>query len=183
MKKLNQYVAWCVLGILGIAYSGFHFFPVLAQQAASTEVVVSIAQCADGIDNDGDSLIDYPADPGCTSAVDDDETDPVVPPPATSTPWGGGTVYPTGTEPWNRPADTVPSDLPLFPPPPPQQSLPAEILRTCDFNGDNRCNLIDLSILLYFAQQPMPQAARYDLNDDGVIDIIDFSILLYYWSD
>ena len=31
-------------------------------------------QCDDGIDNDGDGLIDYPADPGCTSSSDDDET-------------------------------------------------------------------------------------------------------------
>ncbi len=31
-------------------------------------------QCNDGIDNDGDGLIDYPADPGCSSATDDDET-------------------------------------------------------------------------------------------------------------
>jgi hypothetical protein len=37
-------------------------------------------QCADGIDNDGDGLIDYPQDPGCDSARDNDETDP--PPPA-----------------------------------------------------------------------------------------------------
>lgn len=34
------------------------------------------AACADGIDNDGDGRIDYPADPGCTSAGDTDETDP-----------------------------------------------------------------------------------------------------------
>jgi hypothetical protein len=31
--------------------------------------------CSDGIDNDGDSLIDYPNDPGCSSATDIDETD------------------------------------------------------------------------------------------------------------
>lgn len=30
--------------------------------------------CADGIDNDGDGLVDYPADPGCFSVNDDDET-------------------------------------------------------------------------------------------------------------
>ncbi|HSQ65986.1 MAG TPA: hypothetical protein VLM85_22345, partial [Polyangiaceae bacterium] len=29
--------------------------------------------CADGIDNDGDGLVDYPADPGCFSANDDTE--------------------------------------------------------------------------------------------------------------
>jgi hypothetical protein len=31
-------------------------------------------QCADGVDNDADSLVDYPADPGCASATDNDET-------------------------------------------------------------------------------------------------------------
>lgn len=31
-------------------------------------------QCSDGIDNDGDGLIDYPADPGCAFANDDSET-------------------------------------------------------------------------------------------------------------
>ena len=33
--------------------------------------------CADGLDNDRDGQIDFPADPGCTDADDDDETDPV----------------------------------------------------------------------------------------------------------
>ena len=32
-------------------------------------------QCSDGIDNDGDTLIDFPADPGCDDAADNDETD------------------------------------------------------------------------------------------------------------
>jgi len=32
-------------------------------------------QCSDQIDNDGDSLIDYPADPGCTSRHDGTEND------------------------------------------------------------------------------------------------------------
>jgi List-Bact-rpt repeat protein len=45
------------------------------------------AQCSDGIDNDGDGLIDYPSDPGCTGALDNDETEsppgpsPPAPPP------------------------------------------------------------------------------------------------------
>jgi hypothetical protein len=30
-------------------------------------------QCSDGIDNDGDGLIDYPNDPGCSSNTDNDE--------------------------------------------------------------------------------------------------------------
>ncbi len=32
--------------------------------------------CANGADDDGDGAIDYPADPGCADAADDDETDP-----------------------------------------------------------------------------------------------------------
>ena len=37
------------------------------------------AACADGVDNDGDSFTDHPADPGCSDAADNDETDPPVP--------------------------------------------------------------------------------------------------------
>ncbi|MFA5940445.1 MAG: OmpA family protein [Sinimarinibacterium sp.] len=33
-------------------------------------------QCADGIDNDGDGAVDYPADRGCVDAGDDDESNP-----------------------------------------------------------------------------------------------------------
>ena len=36
-------------------------------------------QCSDGIDNDGDGLIDFPADPGCTSPEDDSENSPPSP--------------------------------------------------------------------------------------------------------
>jgi endoglucanase len=32
--------------------------------------------CADGLDNDGDGRLDYPADQGCDSVTDPDETDP-----------------------------------------------------------------------------------------------------------
>ncbi len=39
------------------------------------------ALCEDGIDNDGDGKIDYPADPGCSEANDNNETDSVIPPP------------------------------------------------------------------------------------------------------
>ncbi len=35
-------------------------------------------QCSDGVDNDTDGLMDYPADPGCSSATDDDEFNVVV---------------------------------------------------------------------------------------------------------
>ena len=39
-----------------------------------------LAACADGLDNDGDSLVDL-ADPGCSSPTDDDETNSPPPPP------------------------------------------------------------------------------------------------------
>jgi len=40
----------------------------------------SSPECSDGADNDGDTLVDFPADPGCANADDTDETDqgPVV---------------------------------------------------------------------------------------------------------
>jgi OOP family OmpA-OmpF porin len=34
------------------------------------------AVCSDGADNDGDGLVDFPADPGCSAPDDSDETDP-----------------------------------------------------------------------------------------------------------
>ena len=37
--------------------------------------VLPAAACADKVDNDGDGKIDYPNDPGCSSATDNDETD------------------------------------------------------------------------------------------------------------
>ena len=37
--------------------------------------------CSNGKDDDGDGKVDYPADPGCTSPSDNDETDAAVPPP------------------------------------------------------------------------------------------------------
>ena len=38
--------------------------------------VTTVAACADKLDNDKDGKIDYPNDPGCSSATDNDETDP-----------------------------------------------------------------------------------------------------------
>ncbi|MGQ0620374.1 MAG: OmpA family protein [Panacagrimonas sp.] len=44
--------------------------------AEPVAVVPPPAVCSDTLDNDGDGLIDFPADPGCTAADDGDETDP-----------------------------------------------------------------------------------------------------------
>ena len=46
------------------------FVPALAASAAKPR-----AQCSDGIDNDGDGLIDLGGDPGCTSPSDNSEVD------------------------------------------------------------------------------------------------------------
>lgn len=46
---------------------------------AATQGGAPPAQCADTLDNDGDTLVDYPADAGCSSSSDDDETN--APPP------------------------------------------------------------------------------------------------------
>ena len=34
-----------------------------------------LPKCSDGVDNDGDGLVDYPNDPGCIAPNVDDETD------------------------------------------------------------------------------------------------------------
>ena len=59
-----------------------------------------VPQCSDRIDNDGDSRVDHPNDPGCESLTDNSEADP---PPAA------------------RPAPTAspPAPTPSQPPPPP----------------------------------------------------------------
>lgn len=55
------------------------------------------AQCADGIDNDGDGLIDS-ADPGCSGPTDNDETNaPPPPPPADNQPVAAFTYTPANS--------------------------------------------------------------------------------------
>jgi hypothetical protein len=64
--------------------NGNHAFSVRAADtsgnvSADSQVTATVAngvrrpQCSDGLDNDGDGKIDYPADPGCTDALDNDE--------------------------------------------------------------------------------------------------------------
>lgn len=38
-------------------------------------------QCSDLTDNDNDGLVDYPDDLGCINSLDNDETNPIIPPP------------------------------------------------------------------------------------------------------
>jgi hypothetical protein len=71
-------------------------------------------------------------------------------------------------------------EMPWLPPRPPP---PPEIVKKCDFNRDNRCNLIDLSIMLFYWEQAGGRIARYDLNNNGIVDFPDVSVLMYYWTD
>ena len=48
-----------------------------------------------------------------------------------------------------------------------------------DLNGDNKVNLADFSILLYYWGTSSPLA---DLNSDGKVDLTDLSILLFNWT-
>ncbi|HII71147.1 TPA: PKD domain-containing protein [Candidatus Woesearchaeota archaeon] len=50
-----------------------------SQDVHITVIDGGLPACSDGQDNDGDGLVDYPADPGCTSAQDDDEYNAPLP--------------------------------------------------------------------------------------------------------
>jgi hypothetical protein len=52
-----------------------------------------------------------------------------------------------------------------------------------DFNCDGRVDLLDLSIFLFYIDEPGTPPAVYDLNSDGVLNLKDISIIFYYWSD
>jgi len=53
-----------------------------------------------------------------------------------------------------------------------------------DFNSDKRVNLIDFSILAYWFNRPLTQAATalVDLNGDKKVNLVDFSIMAYNWT-
>src|SRR3989344_5747259 len=52
-----------------------------------------------------------------------------------------------------------------------------------DLNGDNKVDIVDLSILLYNWHKQVTQNHPADLNGDKTIDLNDFSILMYNWND
>ncbi|MEK7086676.1 MAG: dockerin type I domain-containing protein [Patescibacteria group bacterium] len=65
--------------------------------------------------------------------------------------------------------------------PPPKPT--AEAIKLCDFNGDKKCDIVDLSIMLFYFNKPVtPVSSKYDLNSDGKLNIVDVSILFYYWA-
>jgi hypothetical protein len=79
------------LGGLLFAIAGYANQPAAALYGDATYVidlafyrsailaVTTKPDCSDGLDDDGDGLTDYPADPGCSSASDLDEHSPLLP--------------------------------------------------------------------------------------------------------
>lgn len=56
-----------------------------------------------------------------------------------------------------------------------------QLSKKADFNGDNKINIVDFSIVAYWYKRPNPPE-QYDLNNDNKVDLIDFSIMAYYWT-
>jgi hypothetical protein len=54
------------------------FVYVFAAGGSEFELSIMPVQCSDSIDNDGDQLVDFPADPGCSSVYDNDESNAQV---------------------------------------------------------------------------------------------------------
>ncbi len=50
-----------------------------------------------------------------------------------------------------------------------------------DLNNDNRVDLVDFSILIYWYEKPNPPS-YLDLNNDNIVNLVDFSIMVYYWT-
>src|SRR5262249_48480117 len=69
MRRLSLVVVLALAGIAACANTGNN----------NPTIDAPPAQCADGIDNDGDGKTDFPDDPGCDSANDTDEYNVVMP--------------------------------------------------------------------------------------------------------
>lgn len=58
---------------------------------------------------------------------------------------------------------------------------PSQLSSCVDYNHDQRINLIDFSILIFWFEKNDPPPS-IDCNADRVVDIKDFSILMYFWT-
>lgn len=59
---------------------------------------------------------------------------------------------------------------------------PQDNCRRSDLNCDQKVNLTDFSILLFYWNQKTPANPRADINKSGIVDLTDFSIMLYDWT-
>ena len=81
----NSLVSSHTLNLTGLTPNTAYHYTIQSRDAAGnlqttsdatfTTHSPSVYQCNDGLDNDGDTLVDL-SDPGCSSATDNDETDP-----------------------------------------------------------------------------------------------------------
>lgn len=174
------------------------FFRYALGDSSISSITVELAECADGIDNDTDTLIDFPADPDCSSALDDNESTVILThecDDSIDNDGDGKTDYPNdpGCSALADDSETDPvqiivpeggSEVP-FPPGisgKSTQRIAAKILQLVDLNRDEVIDMADLSIMLFYFDKPRAAASRYDLNNDGKLDILDISILFYYWA-
>lgn len=72
----------------------------------------AVTICSDGLDNDGDGKVDFPADPGCTSIEDQDETDPPICSDGLDNDGDGKVDFPADPG-CNSPQDNSEEDLPV----------------------------------------------------------------------
>ena len=70
--SLGRWVLWLLLGSLLTA-------ALALSSAGSAQAIPRLPQCSNNIDDDGDTRIDFPADPGCNGRNDASETDAAVP--------------------------------------------------------------------------------------------------------
>ena len=90
------------------------------------------------------------------------------------------TTTPTSTATTSTPGGNTGFTAPSAPGTPPV--ITPEIIKACDFNDDSRCNIVDLSIMLYYYEEKGPTIVRYDLNSNLAVDFPDVSVLMYYWT-
>ncbi len=60
-----------VVGSYSVTYTAYDSAGL--QATPKTRIVKVVTQCSDGIDNDGDGLVDYPLDLGCDNSTDNNE--------------------------------------------------------------------------------------------------------------
>lgn len=66
-------------------------------------------------------------------------------------------------------------------PPLPDKQIPVVFPVCVDSNRNNRVNLVDFSIMLYWYEKPNPPNT-VDCNGDKIVNLVDFSVLMYYWT-
>jgi hypothetical protein len=69
--------AACQIG--SVIYDDSTYAADLSFYSSQIEAIASVPACDDGLDQDGDGLIDYPDDPGCDDALDPFETSDALP--------------------------------------------------------------------------------------------------------